>query len=146
MNTSKNLDFEVLKERWGKYTLDDGSTLKIRFILTNVRTFKENEKIRYNTTIQNIQTIYAGDRLMGKPDLTVFTIETLQKNIEKNDLSFDPIEIPSNEYLLDNGTKLKAFAQVIRIDRTSCKNSLGEPIYMVSTNVTINFTDMKLNQ
>jgi len=139
MTTKKNLDFEVIKERWGKYTLDDGSVLKVRFILTNIKTWTENGNKKYNANNQVIQTVLCAERLIGEPSKAAFTSEVLQKNIEKDDLSFDQLETPVNEYILDDGTKLKLFPQVIKVARSSLKNNLGEPIYMVTTNVTINY-------
>lgn len=144
MTTKKNIDFEVLKERWGKYSLEDGSVLKIIFILTNVKTWEENAQTKYNTNIQNIQVIYSAERLIGEPNKAAFTNEILQKNIEKDDVSIETLSTPVNEYLLDNRTKLKIFPQVIKVSRSSLKNKLGEPIYMVITNVTINFDVAKL--
>jgi len=145
MTTKKNLDFEVIKERWGKYTLDDGSVLKIKFILTNIKTWDENGAKKYTANNQVIQTILSAEHLIGEPAKAAFTSEVLQKNIEKDDLSYDQLENPVNEYILDNGTKLKLFPQVIKVSRSSLKNSLGEPIYMVTTNVTINYTEPKIS-
>ena len=139
MTTKKNLDFEVIKERWGKYTLDDGSVLKVRFILTSIKTWTENGNKKYTANNQLIQTVLCAERLIGEPSKATFTAELLQKNIEKDDLSFDQLETPVNEYILDDGTKLKLFPQVIKVARSSLKNNLGEPIYMVTTNVTINY-------
>ena len=143
--TNKYIDFEVLKERWGKYSLDDESILKIRFLVTSITTMQENGKTKYNASIQNIQTIYPSERHMGTPQNKVFSNELIMKNIEKDDVGFDALDNPANEYILDNGTKLKIFPQVIRVRRSSLKNKKGEPIYMVDTNMTLNFTDPKIN-
>lgn len=142
---TKNIDFEVIKERWGKYNLDDGSILKIKFILTNIKTFEQDEKKRYNANIQNIQIIYASERLIDEPTKGTFTNIILQQNVEKDDVGFEALEIPVNEYIIDDGTKLKMFPQVIKIARSSLKNKLGEPIYMVTTNVTINYNAPKIS-
>ena len=141
--TKKNLDFEVIKERWGKYTLDDGSVLKVRFILTNIKTWNENGEKKYTANNQVIQTVLSAEHLIGEPTKATFTPEALQKNIEKDDLSYEQLETPVNEYILDDGTKLKLFPQVIKVSRSSLKNNLGEPIYMVTTNVTINYNPPK---
>lgn len=143
--TNKYIDFEVLKERWGKYSLDDGSTLKIRFIVTSIMSIQENGKTKYNASIQNIQTIYPAEHLIGTPQTAVFSNDIITKNIEKDDVGFDVLDNPANEYILDNGTKLKIFPQVIKATRSSLRNKKGEPIYMISTNMTLNFTDPKLN-
>ncbi len=143
MVINKSIDFEVIKERWGKYNLDDGSILKIKFILTNIKTFDQNGKKQYSANIQNIQTVYCSEHLIGEPSKATYSNELLQKNVEKDDVSVDPLEIPANEYILDDGTKLKVFPQVIKVSRSSLKNNLGEPIYMVTTNVTINYNAPK---
>ena len=137
---SKYVDFEVVKERWGKYNLDDESILKIKFILTHIKSEEQDgRKKKYNANIQNIQTIYPAEHLMGEPQKAVFNNQMIMQNVEKDDVSFDPLEIPVNEYILDDRTKLKVFPQVIKVIRSSLKNKFGEPIYMVNTNVTINF-------
>lgn len=143
--TNKYIDFEVLKERWGKYSLDDGSTLKIRFIVTSIMSIQENGKTKYNASIQNVQTIYPAEHLIGTPQTAVFSNDIITKNIEKDDVGFDVLDNPANEYILDNGTKLKIFPLVIKATRSSLRNKKGEPIYMISTNMTLNFTDPKLN-
>lgn len=142
--TSKYVDFEVIKERWGKYNLDDKSILKIKFILTNIKKEEHDGKKKYDANMQNMQIIYPAERLMGDPHTTTFDNQMIMKNIEKDDVSFDPLEIPINEYILDDGTKLKVFPQVIKVIRSSLKNKLGEPIYMVNTNVTVNYDFPKI--
>ncbi len=137
--TSKFIDFEVLKESWGKYQLDDQSILKIKFILTDVKISQNLGKTNYDTSLQNIQVIYPAEHLIGKPNKSVFSNELLKNNIEKDDVSLNTLIAPANEYFLDNRTKIKIFPQVIKASRTSLKNRFGFPIYLINTNVTINF-------
>lgn len=142
--TSNYLDFETIKERWGKFNLNDGSVLKIKFNLTSVKTIMKDNKKNYNASIQNVQVVYPASRLMGESNSTIFTTKILQANIEKDDVGFEVLETPVNEYILDDNTKLKIFPQLLNVSRTSLKNKLGEPIYMVNTNVAINFNSPNL--
>lgn len=136
---SKYLDFEIIKEEWGKFELYDGSTLKLKSILVSVEKINNNEKPSYQTQLQNIQTVFIEPSLIGDSTNTVYTKEILLKNIEKQDLEFEIITPSSNKYILDDGTKLNIFLNVIKVARTSLKNKKGEPIYLVDTNFTINF-------
>ena len=143
MTINKNIDFEVIKERWGKYNLDDGSVLKIKFVFINIKTFDQNGKKQYSANIQNHQTVNCPEHLIGEPSKEIHSYELLQKNMEKDNVSVNLLEIPVNEYILDDGTKLKASPQVIKVSRSSLKNDLGEPIYLVTTNLTINYNVLK---
>ena len=145
MDFGKSLDFEVEKETWGKYNLSDGSILKTRFLLTSIRRKKElNNKMGYETGVQNFQNVLCDSHLIGEPDTAKYSNEMLNQNMEADDVRFDVLESPSNIYILEDGTKIKIFPQVLKISRSKLKNKFGEPIYMINNNLTINFEKKKV--
>lgn len=46
LHGGEDLDFEVVKEDWNEYKLSDGTTLKVKVVLTGVRRLKN----RYTPT------------------------------------------------------------------------------------------------
>ncbi len=59
--------------------------------------------------------------------------DEIVKSIEIEDMSYDSLAQESNEYLLDDGTKIKIHANITSISRSSLKDAHGDPIYSVQS-------------
>ena len=143
MRNIKPLDFEIIKEPWNKYQLVDNSKLKTRAILKKVERVTKSDKMSFNMDIQNLTVIYANPELKGVPNPKPISKEKLIKSIDKSDMRYDTLAQEFNEYLLDDGTKVKIFTNVTSVSRTTLKDDKGDPIYRIQTknNIEIKQSD-----
>ncbi|MDH3617711.1 MAG: hypothetical protein OES14_07385 [Nitrosopumilus sp.] len=137
MRKTKPIDFEIIKEPWNKYQLVDNSILKTRAVLKKVERVTEGDKTSYKMDVQNLTVIYADSDLKGTPNPQRISKEEMAKSIDKPDMRYDTLSQEFNEYLLDDGTKLKIFTNVTSVSRASLKDSKGDPIYHVQTKNSI---------
>ena len=133
MANIKPIDFEIIKEPWNKYQFADNSVLKTRAILKKVERVMEGDKISFKMDVQNLTVIYANSELKGEPNPNPISKQEMKKSIDKPDMRYDTLSQEFNEYLLDDGTKLKIFTNVISVSRTTRKDAKGDPVYQVQT-------------
>ncbi len=125
------LDFEIVKEEWNKYSLSDSSKLKTRVMLKSAW-FTEKDKIKnYGFDIQNNSVMMCDPSLQGEKNQTKYTKEQLQQNIDVDSCRSTTIAYESNEYLLDDGTKILIHSNLGKISRTKLFNQIGDRIYHV---------------
>jgi hypothetical protein len=71
MAQSEDIDFEEIEERWNVYKLKDGTTLKVRLIVTSVKRLKKHNPDGtplYLINSQNVvRTTSIPKELMAKP-------------------------------------------------------------------------------
>lgn len=137
MTNSKPIDFEVVKEPWNKYQIQDNSILKTRTILKKVERLTDGDKISFNIDAQTITVIYADSPLKGIANPEPVSKQELEKTIDKPDMRYDTLEQDFNEYDLDDGTKMKIFTHVSSITRTTSRDKSGDPIYMVQSSSSL---------
>ena len=78
----KYVDFEVIKESWNKYGLQDGTKFKVRAMLKSVWTDQADGKAKHNAEIDTHQVTLCDPAVQGKPDPRIYTQEQLEENIE----------------------------------------------------------------
>jgi len=137
MANIRSIDFEIIKEPWNKYQIQDNSILRTRTILKKVERTIEGEKISFNIDAQTLTVIDADSNLKGMPSNKPITKDEIQKSVEKDDMRYDTLAQEFNEYQLDDGTKIKIYTNVTKISRTSLKDVKGDPVYMVSSSNAI---------
>lgn len=64
----KYLDFEIVKESWNKYSLQDGTKLKIRTILISVSADQTDSVTKHNAEIDTCQVWLCDPSVQGTPD------------------------------------------------------------------------------
>jgi len=133
MANIKPIDFEIIKEPWNKYQFADNSVLKTRAILKKVERLTEGDKISFNMDIQTLTVIYSDSGLKGAPNPNPISKQEMIKSIDKPDMRYDTLSQEFNEYLLDDGTKVKIFTNVTNVSRTTLKDTKGDPVYQVQT-------------
>jgi hypothetical protein len=69
----------------------------------------------------------------GTPDTNVYGLQELQAAIVADDLGVDTLMEEWNDYIADDGTKIRVKCSVVSVSRTSKYNKDGEPIYLVSS-------------
>jgi hypothetical protein len=143
-----DLDFEVFREPWNKYSLKDKSNVRGRVVLQKVllkETLRpdgtvDSTKKGYQIDAQTITVVYnVPKELMGEPSNQGYSIEALQAAIVQSDIGYDTIFQEWNEYIVEDGTKIRMQLLVTRVDRTSLHDKYGNPVYLIQTalNTTI---------
>jgi len=130
------VDFDIAKEDWNEYKLEDETLLKIKFLLIKVVKSNEYDDVGnpvYSTNSQNIIGVFSPKHLRGTPDERKYSPEELSSSIVKEDLGFETIKENWNVYRLKDGTTLSIKLVLSSLSRTSKFDSRGEPIYIVQT-------------
>jgi hypothetical protein len=137
------VDFNVEKEDWNKYRLEDKTILKSKFVLISViaeKGFKEKMKkartdkgivLRYEFQSTNVVGVEPPEELMGKPTPQGYTPQELESCVIQDDMDFETILGTWNVYKLNEVASLKVRTSPIRVRRTSKFDDHGRPIYMV---------------
>ena len=127
------IDFIVRREDWSRYDLKDGAILKVKIILTRIH--KKEKQV--STDILITQVVLTNES--GTPDSTPYTQEQLRTFIQR-EIGFTTTSQDWNEYVADDGTRIKIQPMVSRIDKTSKFNNKGEPIYLTNIQGNIQIT------
>ena len=125
------LDFTVVREDWCRYDLADNSILKVKIIVT--RTFRTQES--YSVDFQHVIVVLTNER--GTPDTHVYTPQELQASIIQDDIRFTTSSQDWNEYVTDDGTRIRIQPMVMRVAKTSRFDPKGVPQYMVEVQGTM---------
>jgi len=133
----KSIDFEIIKEPWQKYQISDGSVLRVRTILKKVERVMEGDKIHFNVDGQTLTVIHADPALKGTKNDRPIGKNEIQKSIDKDDMRYDTLAQEFNEYILDDGTKIKIYTNITNISRTKLFDRTGDPVYVVSNSTTM---------
>ncbi len=137
MRNVKSIDFEILKEPWNKYQLVDNSILKTRTILKKIERVMNGDKVSFSIDAQTLTVIYSDSNLKGSPNPQKITKDDIMKSIDIPDVSYDTIAQEFNEYILDDGTKIKIFTNVTNVSRTTLKDTKGDPVYSVKSSNSV---------
>ena len=143
MKQVRAIDFDIVKEPWNKYEIQDGSVLKIRTILMKVERILENKQFKFNMETQTLTVIHAGSDLKGKPNPKPVSNLEIQQAIEKPNMRYNTIAQEFNEYALDDGTMIKIYTHVTNISRSTLKNKSGDPIYSVMSSNQVDIRPSK---
>ncbi|MDD9813688.1 MAG: hypothetical protein OXU37_05425 [Thaumarchaeota archaeon] len=131
---STSLDFEVLKEPWNLYHVSDGSKLRIRIVLKDVRRVVKGNVPEYFPTAYVMIVVICAPELKGTPSIP--SSEEVKKGAERTDISFETIALENNDYLLSDGTRIKMYFNIDEISRTSLYDANGDRIYKIDHFVT----------
>ncbi len=137
MTDIKSIDFEVVKEPWNKYQIQDNTILKTRTILKKVQRLTDGDKVSFNIDSQTLTVIYADSSLKGEANPNPVSKQELEKTIDRPDMRYDTLDQDFNEYSLDDGTKMKVFTHVSSIARTTSRDKSGDPIYMIQSSSSV---------
>lgn len=134
MTEFRSINFEIIKEPWNEYQLTDDSVLKTRTILKKVERITEGQKISFAIDAQTLTVVHADSSLKGDRNPNPISVEQMNNAIELRDMNYSTIAQEFNEYHLDDGTKIKIYTNVTEISRTSLKDAKGDPVYIISSN------------
>jgi hypothetical protein len=138
------LDFEVIKEPWNKYNLMDGSNLKTRFTLLKVkRTMAQQGKPSYSIKSRNdVEAYNVPDNLRGPAAKFPVPPDELKK-AKKQEVGFSTLYEEWAEYLVEDGTRIRAKVSLVEVSRSERTNPEREPIYLANQSVSITIKPAK---
>ena len=132
------IDFEILREPWNKYTLKDGAYLRIRFIILKIKKRQvpvtvTEKKTEYGFEGQNLVVAYSvPDELKGPATNNRYTKEDFEAG-KKEEIAYDTLSEEWNEYFLDDGTTLRLKNTLTNVSRTDKVDKNGDPIYFIQS-------------
>ena len=136
------LDFNVVKEFWDVYDLNDGTKLKNRVILTGVKKLninsididndgKSNKSNEYEFDFQSIQSFIFSEKSKGNPHTNTYKKQELDASYTI-EVPYSAVSEKWNEYTVnDDGTKLKLKSTVTDVKKSNIFLQNGDPIYNV---------------
>lgn len=134
------LDFDVVKEPWNKYELADGTIVKIKAVVMRVRKQQTTEAgkttVNYNFDLQTLAVSISEEK--GAPDTRVYTPADLQGAVVKSDIRYTTVSEEWNEYVTDDGARIRLKVTLTRVSKTSLFDKNGDPIYVVENGVLAN--------
>ncbi len=134
MSIEKEIDFEVLREPWNKYSLTDGSYIKSRYILTKVKKVEPFGEIKGKVGVEGRTVTVPYNvplTLKGVPNMKKYSSNELKEAIDE-EIRYSTISEEWNEYIVDDGTRIRIKDTVTNITRIKLKDRNGDPIYIVS--------------
>jgi hypothetical protein len=143
-NSQKTEDFEIIdiassNEVWSTYQLIDGTILKIRDVLLKaikLPHLDEKGNPIFNISSKRISVAFPSKSILGK-ETAPCTQEELHKSIIDNNMKFEVIQEPWNEYILKDGTNLQIKAILTAVSKTSKFDHYGEPIYLTTRKLNL---------
>jgi hypothetical protein len=124
-------DFTVVREDWCRYDLANNSILKVKIILTKVFRVQGT----YSADFQHVVVVLTNER--GTPDTHIYSASELQSSIVQDDIRFTTISQDWNEYVTDDGTRIKIQPMIMKVSKTSKFDARGEPQYWVEVQGTV---------
>jgi hypothetical protein len=130
----EELDFEIVREPWNKYKLEDGSILRLKNAA--IKTFKSSKFDQFGKPIYSmggttLLTATVPKELLGTPSED----EHVSPEDIVGELKFTTICEDWCEYKLSDGTLLRHKTVVTKIYKTKKFNKYREPIYWCSWQV-----------
>jgi hypothetical protein len=135
---SPPLDFTVVRQVWNRYRLDDNTILKVMLVLTRVVKVapqQTDQQPTYSVDFQNMIVALSSDK--GQPDAAAYSPEEMREAVTKDDIHFDTQEQEWNEYVVDDGTKIRIQPILLQVSKTSKYDNKGYPLYLVNINATM---------
>jgi len=135
---SPAMDFDVVKEHWNKYQLSDGCLLKIKIVMTNVTRAtgqSKAEKQNYTFDVQNITVALTNER--GPSDANNYGPAELARSIAKDDMRFTTVAQDWNEYVVDDGARIRIQPILLKVSKTTKFNNKGVPVYTTDINMNV---------
>jgi len=133
MSRNENLeyvDFDVVKEDWSLYRLEDDTCLKSKFILGGV--LKEHgTEGEYAINSHTFTVAIVPKNLWGPPETQKFAKQELRDSVEKEDMKFTSLTPDMwNVYRLKDGYTISVKLELTMVSRTTKHNEKGERIYI----------------
>lgn len=90
---------------------------------------------QYDFDFNPIIVVLTNER--GPPDNRAYQPAEIQASITKDDIRFNTITQDWNEYVVDDGTRVKIQPIIMKVAKTSKFNNKGAPVYHTDINMTV---------
>ncbi len=132
------MDFAVISEDYSRYTVQDGSILKVKIVVRKIHRSAEKNAQGYPDAfgIDSMNAIAAIVPPTLKRSPTVGPID-LRVEVGQ-EMKFDPQEEKWQEYITNEGYKVLVKPVVTKVIRYNKFNEYGEPIYSANVQAITN--------
>jgi hypothetical protein len=135
-------EFNVVKEDWNIYRLEDGTVLRVRQLLVKIAKQPMTDPEEPNMSIETsnlLTAIFPPSNLRGPPSAQQYGPQELSQSIVLPNMKYVPTQEVTNEYMTKSGIKLLFQIASLNVARTNKFGPSGEPVYLVNaqTNVQI---------
>lgn len=124
------LGFEVHKEPWNTYQVSDGTKLRIRIVLRDVRRVMDGNVPIYVPDARTIIAVICAPALKGTPAASP-SGEEQRQSVERADIPFETIAHDNNDYLLDDGTRIRMHFNLNEVSRMRLCDANGDRVYNI---------------
>jgi len=133
------LDYDVVREPWNRYELESGSILRTKYVLNGLtKQLQEGDKTGYSAKGQNIVTLsHIPFDKRGRPAERPYSPPEIQSAIINEDVRYTTLREEWNEYVAEDGARVRVKLTVVRVASTSLYNMEGGPIYHVNSSVMV---------
>jgi len=125
------LDFTVVREDWSRYDLSDNTILKVKIVLKMIK----KRSAGLDIDLQPITVVLTNEQ--GTPDTRMYSPQELKAAIIQNEIRFVTVSQDWNEYVVDDGTRIRIQPMILRVSKTTKFDNHGIPTYMVDTQATV---------
>jgi len=133
MEFPNDVEFELVREPWNVYKLDDGAKLKVRLILVKIFTppgvkFENTEGLQFAANPMFVT--YVPQDMKGTPsDKPISSEERIASIVE--DVDFETVNEEWNEYKLPKNFRLRLKMIITQIGKTDKFSGDGSPLYNI---------------
>jgi hypothetical protein len=122
-------DFDIIREGFSEYSLEDGTIIRVRAILLKV--IKNGTEMRLNE--KTFAASFSPQEMKGQPTLKVplEDIAKIENAIKKENLDYETVKEEWNEYKLSSGELMSVRAILVSASLTDMYDENGDPIYGV---------------
>lgn len=137
MSLPIDVKFDVTKEVWNVYRLNDGTVLRTKLVLIKiVRGLDAKGVVGYNFNSQNHIAAFTSSDKKGTPSTMRYSPQELQSSIVE-DMDFQVENEDWNIYELEDGTRIDIKLILTRVAKTDKCDPAGSPIYLTQTQTVI---------
>jgi len=130
--------FKIKKEKPSFYKLEDGTILKVITVVNAVIMNKKKLNV-ISVDAQNVVSAFVPKKLHGALTTKPVSIPEASKKIDIEDLDFEIISEPFNEYRVDGKYTMKLKTILNQVNRSKLLNNVGQPIYLINTTLSTKF-------
>ncbi|MCK4478865.1 hypothetical protein KAU88_10145 [Candidatus Bathyarchaeota archaeon] len=147
--TTLFMKFDVEREDWNLYELEDSTILRAKFVLTsvwfNTKLQELAKKIKKGQRpdpglgfrARNLFAVEPLARFRGQPDSKAYSPKELEQFVEKKDMDFETLKETWNVYKMENGVIMKVRMSPISVNRTAKFDNGGLRIYSVHADADV---------
>jgi hypothetical protein len=128
-------DFDTIKEDWNEYEIEDGTTLRVKFVMVKiVRTKIPGVSDGYNYAFNSNNVVGVHSTKIRKPETRKYHPEELKKSVIKTDMKYKVKKEVWNKYRIKKDkTEISVKLVITDIQKTDKYDEYGDPHYLILT-------------